>query len=101
MGNYKRKLVTVICEAILEKKIVKVSHDAGIIGYTVIPAAGEGAWGVRRGDFEHNKNVKIEILCDDEKAKIICDSISEKFFENYAIIVYLSDVTVLRPDKFS
>ena len=100
MQYYQKILVTVICESFLEKKIVAAAKEIGVRGYTVVPARGEGDRGIRGGDFEFSKNIKIEILCRKETADTLCETIYNKFFDDYAVIFYRSTVDVLRSDKF-
>ncbi len=101
MNYYDRKLVTVICEAFLEEKIVELAKKHGIHGYTTMDARGEGARGLRDGDFEYSKNVKLEILCEEMTANKFCEDLQSSYFEDYAVVVYLENVKVLREDKFN
>ena len=101
MSYHSRVLVTFICEAVLEDKIVETAKKHGVSGYTILEARGEGGRGSRSADFEYNKNIKLEILCKSETADKICDEVRETYFEDYAVVIYRNDVSVTRPDKFA
>jgi nitrogen regulatory protein PII len=97
--------VVIVTEEVIMKGIVKIIEDAGVHGYTVLPARGKGSHNMRSSsepsvstDFT---NVQIEaIVSDREIGQRIVDAVAEKYFENYAGIVYLTQVEVLRSEKF-
>lgn len=101
MEYFERKLVDIICESILEKEIITMAKQLGVQGYTVLEARGGGSRGERSGEFEYDKNIKIEIICKAQTADELCERIKEKFFKNYAVIMYRSNVDVLRSEKFA
>ncbi len=95
----------IITEEILLKKIVKIIHDAGASGYTVVAAGGEGSRNIRStGDpsVSHPySNIKIEVLIASKETAIkISDEVVEKFFDNFSGITYISTVEALREHKF-
>ena len=46
------------------------------------------------------KNAKIEIILREEKLQDVVEEVSRTLFTNFAIILYVSDVGVLRTEKF-
>lgn len=96
----KRTLVTIIAESILESMLVDDLTRLGARGYTLIEARGSGSRGVRSADWDQNQNIQIEIICDEHVASAIVDHCQKKYYANYAMVVYMSDVRVLRPEKF-
>ena len=46
------------------------------------------------------KTVRIDIITSEELAKEIAVAVVEKFFINYAGIVYIEDVEIIRLEKF-
>jgi hypothetical protein len=46
------------------------------------------------------RNIKVDIITTEEIAEKIAVTVVEKFFKNYAGIVYMHDVSVIRPEKF-
>lgn len=100
MEFFKKYVVVIVCESMLEEKIVNLIKKNGIKGYTIVEAHGEGSRGARTGDFEYNKNIQIEVLCGDKKAEALCEAISSSYFKDYAMVVYRNEVDVIRSDKF-
>ena len=101
MNYHERNLVTIICESFLEEKIISTARKVGILGYTIVEARGAGSRGLRDGDFEYDKNIKIEMLCKAETADILCDEIQKKYFKDFAVVIYKGTVFVSRPEKFN
>ncbi len=100
MDLIKRKLVTIITEANLHNILVKDMKKLNFAGYTISEATGEGDRGVRQGDWEQNRNIRVEVVCEETKAHRLIEHLTETYFQDYAMITFLSDVEVIRPDKF-
>jgi len=98
--EFSRQLITVVTEAVLEAEIEKVLNEAGAKGYTISDVRGKGQESFRSGDWKESANIQIQIVCKPELADNIIHSLRDKFFENYHMIIYLSDVQVLRSEKF-
>lgn len=94
------KLVSIVTEGLLKEQMIDLLHEQGATGYTVIRAEGEGSRGVRAADWE-GPNFKFEIVASPEVAAAIMKAVQEKFLTHYSVIVWQSDVDVLRGDKFS
>jgi nitrogen regulatory protein P-II 2 len=92
-------LVTIVIETILEQRIVSALRDLGVRGFTITAARGDGARGFRTGAVEGG-NVKIETIVDPDLAAQILAYVEENYFENYAVIAWISEVGVLRGDKY-
>ena len=98
------KLV-IVAEEILSKKLTKLIKAAGATGYTVNAAGGEGSRNVRstgEPSVSHTlSNVKIEVLTGTrELADAITKQIEEKYYADFSIITYISEVIALRDHKF-
>ena len=100
MALERRKLLVVVTEAVIEDELVRTLEEAGAHGYTVSDARGKGARGQRSAGWRRDANVRVEVLCSDETAEHLVEVLQERFLANYAIVLWLSDVTVLRPYKF-
>lgn len=96
----KRKMVTIIAESALEASIVKDIKRLGSHGYTLINAQGEGARGVRKGDWDQNRNIFIQTICSEEVAHAIMNFLYDQYYDDYAIIAYATEIEILRADKF-
>jgi len=44
-------VVTIICEAVLQERLIKLLQALNVSGYTIIPAQGAGSHGKRMGDM--------------------------------------------------
>ena len=100
-GRGTRKLVTIIAEASLETELAAALTAIGVSGYTALDCRGAGRHGSRPGDLGlQSRNVRIEVLCDDARADAIVERLQGQYFADWAIILYLSDVQVLRPHRF-
>ena len=95
-----RKLVTIITESILESMLVKDIEQLGATGYTIKEARGQGTRGLRSADWDQNRNIQIEVICDEGVASAIIDHCQKEYYSNYAMVLYISEVQVLRPEKF-
>jgi nitrogen regulatory protein PII len=95
-----RKLLTIICEAGIESDITDHMTSLGAPGYTITDARGKGAHGLRDGLWPENANIRIEILCDDTLATSLLDLLVENYYKNYTMVAYITDIGVLRPNKF-
>ncbi len=100
MKSHTRKLLTVVTEAALESTLVKDIERMNAHGYTITDARGKGHRGVRSAGWEANSNIRLEVVCDDATADTIAAYLQEHYYADYAMILFLSDVEVLRPEKF-
>jgi len=100
MQSYGRKLVTIVTEAMIEKDVIALLEELQVSGYTVTDARGKGHRGVRNAGWEHGANIRVEVVCEDTLADAIVDHMRQHFYDNYAMILYVSEVNVLRPEKF-
>lgn len=100
MATATRKLVTIVTEARIERQLLAAVEAAGARGWTLTEARGKGSRGVRRAEFDLSGNLRLEIVCEAAVAEAIAAAVRERFYADYAMILYLQDVEVLRPDKF-
>lgn len=100
MKLYPVKLLTITCEILAQKEIVEILQKHGITGYTTYEVGGNGTRGLRGQGFKNEKNIKIEIVLREKKLQDLVEEISRTMFSNFAIILYVSDVSVVRTEKF-
>lgn len=100
MKLYDLKLLVVTCESLAQKNVIDILESHQVSGYTLYEVEGSGDKGVRGKGFMHDKNVKIEVVLPEPKMQTITEEIARKLFSDYAIILYVSDIKVLRPEKF-
>ena len=100
MKFFNVKLLTITCEILAQKNVIELLHKHKVSGYTKYEVDGDGSKGLRGQGFQNEKNVKIEIVLSENKLQDIVEELTRTMFSDYAIIVYVSDVGVIRPDKF-
>lgn len=100
MKLYPVKLLTITCEILAQKEIIGILKKHDITGYTTYEVDGNGAKGLRGQGFKNEKNIKVEVVLREEKLQDIVEEISRTMFSNFAIILYVSDVSVVRTEKF-
>lgn len=96
----KRTLLTVFTEAALEPLLVADMNRLGIRGYTLSDARGKGSRGVRDADWDESRNLRLEIICGRAQAEAFLKHLHVRYYAHYAMVAFLSEVEVLRPDKF-
>jgi nitrogen regulatory protein P-II 2 len=79
--------------------MITLVRGRGATGFTLTKVEGVGSRGVRASDWE-GRNVKIETIVASETADEILEALSDTYFEDYAVIAWLSEVNVLRGTKF-
>ena len=93
------KLVTVIAEALLEDRLVADLKSLGARGHSISEVRGEGSRGVHASEWE-GRNVRIEVLAAPAVADAILGHLATHYFPLYAVVAYLTDVHVVRGDKY-
>ncbi len=95
-----RKLLTIVTESAIESYLVRDLDKLGAPGFTITNARGKGERGVRKAAWDADSNIRVEIICDLSIAQRIARHLRETYYDNYAMVMTLSDVQVLRPEKF-
>lgn len=93
------KLVTIVAEAILEKRLLEEVRRQGAKGYTLTEARGEGSRGLRTMDWE-GKNIRLEVIVGEEVAERILHTLQESYFPYYAVIAFVENIEVVRGYKY-
>ena len=96
----KRKLLTIICETDIERKLSDDVMALGAHGYTVSEARGRGTHGERDAAWGPSGNIRMEVICEAAVADAIAAHLRKTYFANYSMVLYMADVEVLRDDKF-
>ena len=100
MEQFTRRLLTIVTEAVLERELLAELEALGVRGYTITDTRGQGGRGRRQSDWTQEGNIRIEIVCEPALAERIATRMRERYYDHYAMILFLQDVNVLRPDKF-
>ncbi len=100
METETRRLLTIVTEAALEHDLTEAIDKLGATGYTITNARGRGSRGVRDAGWGASSNIRIEVICEAETADAIAEYLRDNYYRDFAMVLYLSDVSVLRPEKF-
>ena len=100
MKLYNVKLLTITCEILAQKNVIDILKNHDITGYTSYEVEGNGTKGLRGQGIQAEKNVKVEIIMREEKLSDVIEDISRTLFPDFTIILYVSDVGVVRTEKF-
>ena len=100
MKLYNVKLLTITCEILAQKNVIDILKNHNITGYTTYEVEGNGEKGLRGQGIQAEKNIKVEIIMREEKLSAVVEDISRTLFPDFAIILYVSDVGVVRTEKF-
>ena len=101
MKLYNMKLLTITCEILAQTNVIDILHKHHVSGYTFYEVSGNGSKGIRGQGFQNEKNVKIEVILQDKKLSDVLEEIARTMFSDYTIITYVSDIGVVRIEKFS
>lgn len=102
MEMHRKKKVEIILEAAIAGRMVDMVERAGARGYTVVPqVSGKGNRGVRGEGHVVDvfRNVLIIVIASAEVASRIVEQ-AQPLLTDYAGIVYVSDVEVVRAGHF-
>ncbi|MDW3207853.1 MAG: DUF190 domain-containing protein [Alphaproteobacteria bacterium] len=103
METFPKKRLSIIIEAPFLNRLLDILDDVEVPGYTALPAlAGRGTRGSWRRDSlssDAGRMVQVLIVLDKDKVPKVLDAV-RKVLDRQMGIVSLSDVEVLRPDKF-
>ena len=100
MNAHSRTLLTVICEAALETRLLADLEALGAPGWTISDARGRGHRGVRSAGWDTEGNIRLEIICNRELAERIAEHLQARYYDHFAMVCYLAQVEVLRGEKF-
>ena len=102
MQLYPLKLVTVVGEAVIMEDIAELGLELGASGYTISDVSGHGSRSARNVSSTGGaKTLKVEFVVPTEVATKILEDVSHEYFEHYAIIAWLSDVSVMRGEQYT
>ena len=99
MQTVPHRLVTIIAERAVRDRLLDAVHRLGATGHTIADVDGEGSRGTRAA--RGGPSVKIEAIVTEPVAERIAAHVAERYFEHYSVIVYLTDVAVLRGSKYA
>lgn len=93
------KLVTIVAEEAIAARLIADIGRLGATGYTATEARGEGSRGKRVGRVGE-VNLRIETVVSPAVAAAILALLAERYFPHHATIAWVSDVEVVRGEKY-
>jgi len=99
MAHHPLRLVTIVAEPVLESRLVRDLKTLGASGWTLTESRGEGSRGMRASDVP-GEGIRLEVIAGPETADRIVAHIAEHYFANYAVIAWVSEVQVMRGEKY-
>jgi nitrogen regulatory protein P-II 2 len=100
MTKHPKKLLVIIAEAALEKRLIADVRQAGAHGYTVHDVRGGSAQSTREGNWEADRTIEMKVICDTSVADAIAAHVLASYAPHYGLTLFFADVEVLRPEKF-
>lgn len=92
-------LVTIVAEEVLARELTALVRDEGATGFTLTECRGEGSRELRSQGMPGG-NARLEVIASAEVADRIVARLAEHYFPSYAVIAWLSPVSVVRGDKY-
>lgn len=100
MIKHPKKLLVIIAEAALEKRLVADVRTAGAHGYTVHDVRGGSEYATREGSWEADRTIEMKVICEAPVADAIAAHVLATYAAHYGLTLFFADVAVLRPEKF-
>lgn len=100
MDKHSRKLLVIITEAVLEKKLVADCLRLGAQGYTVHDVHGGSRMGTREALWEADRSIELKVICPATVADDIAQHALDQYAAHHSLSMYFADVEVVRPAKF-
>lgn len=94
------KLVTIVAEPVLEERLIAELQRLGARGHTVTDTRGAGSRGMRASD-PPGGGVRIETVVTATVADRIMAHVADQWFPHYAVIAFVTDVHVVRGEKYA
>ena len=95
------KLLVIIAETALERQLGEDVMRLGASGYTVCDVRGQGRHHERGAQWDADRSMRMEVLCNAHTAELIAEYAKSHYFQHYAIVLHCSDAEVMRPEKFT
>jgi nitrogen regulatory protein P-II 2 len=93
------KLITIVAEPVLEARLVQELHALGATGHTITEGRGSGSSHRHATDYP-GENIRIESIVAPDVADRIVTHMASHYFSTYSLICFVSDVAVVRGDKY-
>ena len=99
MNTHPMTLLTIVAESILKDRLIHEIRNARAKGFTITDVSGEGSR-QRRVSELLGENIKIEVIAKREVADKVLEVLQKEYFSRYAVIAYMSEIQVVREEKY-
>lgn len=99
MNTADRQLITIVAEAVVERRIIDDVKQCGAKGYSLSHVTGEGVTGRHSIDL-NGPSIRLESVVTEEVAQAILEMLARDYFDRYAVVAWLTPARVARPDRF-
>lgn len=98
--HHPKTKLTLVAEAALESRLLAElkRHQAHV--WTISEVRGAFPEGERDGDWEANRTIEINVICDPAVADAIADAVLAKYSADFSVVICFSDVSVLRAERY-
>ena len=97
---FPEKLVTIITNDVLEDHLARTVRNRGASGYTIVRARGAGSSGEMSGMLDVDTNIKFHVIMPEDRLSGLLDDLEGLIKKGHHLTVFVSDVSVLAPEKF-
>ena len=94
------KLLVIVAEAVLRDRLVAELKTLGVPGCTLTPAMSWARQGLGSGEYE-GPSVRLEVVASPEVTDAILLALSERYFPTWSVMAWVSDVSVVRAEKYA
>lgn len=94
------KLLVIVAEAVLRDRLVAELTTLRVPGCTLTTATSWGREGLGSGEWE-GPSVRLEVVATPEVADAILLALSERYFPTWNIMAWVTDVSVVRAEKYA
>ncbi len=99
MNTTSRQLVTIISEAVVERRLIDDIKKCGAKGYSLSHVRGEGTTGKHTLDL-NGSSIRLETVVTDKVAEAILEMLAADYFDTFATVAWVSPVNVARPERY-
>ena len=100
MQTHPTTCLTIVAEAVVEKRLLRDIQAAGARGWTITPGQGRGGATVGPSEWA-GANVRIETLVSRRVADHILQMLERDYFPHFSMVAWMTDVLVVRPERFT
>lgn len=94
------KLLVIVAEAVLRDRLVEELKTLGVPGCTLTTAMSWAGHGLGEIEYE-GPSVRLELVATPEVVDAILLALTQRYFPEWSVMAWVSDVSVVRPEKYA